>query len=57
MRQPLDQFADRLVRNGEVPEFIRGLIEKITEVAIQATRQKPMRRLIDKKPLRIGRDA
>lgn len=28
MRDPLDQFAERLIRNGEIPEFIEGLIEK-----------------------------
>lgn len=28
MKEPLDGFADRLIRNGEVPEFLRGLIEK-----------------------------
>lgn len=28
MRQPLDQFADRLVRNDEVQEFIQGLIHE-----------------------------
>jgi hypothetical protein len=28
MRAPLDQFADRLLRNGEVKEFIEGLFEK-----------------------------
>ena len=28
MREPLDQFADRLVRCGEVEEFIRGLIKE-----------------------------
>ena len=28
MRDPLDQFAERLIRNGEVKEFIQGLMEK-----------------------------
>jgi len=33
MRNPLDQFADRLVRNsdgigGEIAEFINGLVDK-----------------------------
>jgi len=28
MREPLNQFADRLIRNGEVKEFIKGLLEK-----------------------------
>jgi hypothetical protein len=43
MREPLSVFADRLVRNGEITEFIRGLIvekgvsaETITEVACDA---------------------
>ena len=28
MREPLNQFADRIIRNGEVPEFIHGLVDK-----------------------------
>lgn len=28
MNAPLDQFADRLIANGEVEEFIHGLIDK-----------------------------
>ena len=28
MKEPLNQFADRIIRNGEVAEFIAGLIEK-----------------------------
>jgi hypothetical protein len=28
MRAPLDQFAERLIRNGEIGEFLKGLIEK-----------------------------
>jgi hypothetical protein len=28
LEAPLDQFADRLVRNGEVGKFIEGLIER-----------------------------
>jgi len=28
MRQPLGQFADRIIRNGEVKEFIEGLMEQ-----------------------------
>lgn len=41
MIQPLDGFADRLIRNGEVEEFVRGLIakgfspEKLIKVAEQ----------------------
>lgn len=26
MREPLNQFADRIVRTGELPEFLRGLM-------------------------------
>jgi hypothetical protein len=34
MRSPLDQFADRIVSNGEVEEFIVGLLtEKRVSVA------------------------
>jgi len=28
MKEPLNQFADRLIANGEVEEFIHGLIDK-----------------------------
>jgi hypothetical protein len=28
MRAPLNQFADRILRNGEVHEFISGLLRK-----------------------------
>jgi hypothetical protein len=28
MEEPLNQFAERLIRNGEVGKFIEGLIEK-----------------------------
>ena len=28
MKDPLDGFADRLIRNGEVKEFVKGLAEK-----------------------------
>ena len=28
MKQPLDQFADRIVSCGEIPEFIKGLVEE-----------------------------
>jgi len=28
MKEPLNQFAERIIRNGEVTEFIRGLIAK-----------------------------
>jgi hypothetical protein len=28
MKEPLNQFADRLINNGEVKEFIQGLINK-----------------------------
>ena len=28
MRNPLNQFADRIIRNGEIEEFIDGLLDK-----------------------------
>lgn len=28
MKEPLNQFAERLIRNGEIQEFLDGLIEK-----------------------------
>ena len=31
METSLNQFADRLLLNGEVKEFIRGLVEKSAE--------------------------
>ena len=55
MREPLNQFADRLVRNGEVAEFVRGLVEEkgadaglISEVARSAQAQESFRPLIDR---------
>lgn len=49
MRNPLDQFADRIVRNGEIEEFITGLIrekhvspEKITK-AVENAQGPPQR--------------
>lgn len=27
MKEPLNSFAQRIVRNGEVTEFIRGLVD------------------------------
>jgi len=28
MRAPLDEFANRLLRNGEITEFVQGLINE-----------------------------
>ena len=28
MKPPLDQFADRMVSLGEIPEFIEGLVQE-----------------------------
>ena len=43
MREPLNQFADRIIRNNEVSEFIRGLIEKgvSPQAIVDATKPEP----------------
>lgn len=41
MRDPLNQFAERLIRNGEVKEFIEGLIEKGIDPATIVEATKP----------------
>ena len=28
MKEPLNNFADRIVRNGELTEFLKGLVEE-----------------------------
>lgn len=42
MREPLNQFAERIIRNDEVKEFIQGLIEKgVSPHAIKAATEPP----------------
>jgi hypothetical protein len=43
MKEPLNQFADRIIRNSEVAEFIQDLIEKGVppERIVEATKPKP----------------
>jgi len=42
LNAPLDQFADRLIRNGEVEKFIAGLMERgVTREQIQDAIDRP----------------